>query len=184
MIGHTNMMMPLGKAKMLFGCLLLLSFFWGELSGPGLIALAGPNSTQPNSDEPSWLTPPSFSYSAKDKVDPFASFLRTQAEKEKDQREKEGSLSPLQQVEASQLKLVGTMQPHEGESMLALVELPNGKGYVLRPGTLIGQNQGTVTLITKGQVTIEERQTTPLGQDVLHTVVLGLSESAGERDDQ
>ncbi|MFP4428029.1 MAG: pilus assembly protein PilP [Desulfovermiculus sp.] len=175
---------PLGPGQIFFCFFLLLSFLGGELPGTGLLAQAETNRTSPDANQPSWLTPPSFSYSAKDKVDPFASFLRSQAEKKKEERDKERSLSPLQQVEASQLKLVGTMLPHKGESMLmALVELPNGKGYVLRPGTLIGQNQGTVTLITEGQVTIEERRTTPLGQDVLHTVVLELSDSSGERDE-
>jgi type IV pilus assembly protein PilP len=173
-----------GPSQVFFSCVLLLLFFGGVLPGPGLYAQAEPNKTSADSNQPSWLTPPSFSYSAKDKVDPFASFLHSHAEEKKQQRDTGRFLSPLQQVEASQLKLVGTMRSHEREAMLALVELPNGKGYVLRPGTLIGQNQGTVTLISKGQVTIEERQKTPLGQNVLHTVVLELSSPAGERDEQ
>lgn len=175
---------PLDPGKTFFSCFLLLSLLGGELPGTGAFAQAETNRTSSDSNQPTWLTPPSFSYSAKDKVDPFASFLRSHAEEKMKQRDKERSLSPLQQVEASQLHLVGTMHSHAGESMLALVELPNGKGYILRPGTLIGQNEGTVTLITKGQVTIEERQKTPLGQNVLHTVVLELSDSAGERDVQ
>ncbi|MFW6325769.1 MAG: pilus assembly protein PilP [Desulfovermiculus sp.] len=173
----------LGPGQIFFCFFLLLSFLGGELPGTGLLAQAETNRTSPDANQPSWLNPPSFSYSARNKIDPFASFLRSHAEEKKKQRDIERSLSPLQQVEASQLHLVGTMHSHDGERMLALVELPNGKGYVLHPGTLIGQNQGTVTLITEGQVTIEERRTTPLGQDVLHTVVLELSDSSGERDE-
>lgn len=181
---YTPKRQSLNPGKVCISCLLLLLFLGGDLPGTEAFAQAETKGASSDTNAPSWLAPPSFSYSAEDKVDPFASFLHSHAEEKKKQRDKERFLSPLQQVEASQLHLVGTMHSHEGESMLALVELPNGKGYVLRPGTLIGQNQGTVTLITKGEVTIEERQKTPLGQEVLHTVVLELSDSAGERDEQ
>ncbi|MBS3778940.1 MAG: pilus assembly protein PilP [Desulfovermiculus sp.] len=147
-----------------------------------LWALNATNST--NAKEPDWMTPPAFTYSAQDRVDPFASFLRSQADTEKEGQNSGRALSPLQQVAPSQLHLVGILDAQDNNSRLALVELPNGKGYILRPGTLIGRNEGIVTVITKDQVTIEEKQTTPWGEEVLHSVVLELPDSSGDGHEQ
>jgi type IV pilus assembly protein PilP len=89
----------------------------------------------------------------------------------------------LEKVAPSQLKLVGILRPEGNKSRLALVELPNGKGYILRPGTTIGQKEGVVTMIQGRAVTIEETTTTPWGEEVLHTIVLELQDPAGERHD-
>ncbi|MDZ7760978.1 MAG: pilus assembly protein PilP [Desulfovermiculus sp.] len=130
------------------------------------------------------MTPPAFTYSAKNRVDPFASFIRAQSEAQGEDQNANQALSPLQQVAPTQLKLVGILDPQGGETRLALVELPNGKGYILRPGTLIGRNDGLVTMITEHQVTIEEKQKTPWGEDVQHSVVLELPDSSGVEHDQ
>ena len=158
--------------------LVLLIAFIGACLPASLWALNATNSTDAN--KPDWMTPPAFTYSAQDRVDPFASFLRSQAETEKEGQNSGRALSPLQQVAPSQLHLVGILDAQDNDSRLALVELPNGKGYILRPGTLIGRNEGIVTVITKDQVTIEEKQTTPWGEEVLHSVVLELPDSSGD----
>lgn len=130
--------------------------------------------------KPDWITPPSFTYSAPDRVDPFASFLQSPEDTSPEDQAGDRSLSPLQEVAPSQLKLVGILQPHKKKSRHALVELPNGKGYILRPGTPIGRNQGIVTIISSEKVTIEETKTTPWGQEILHSVVLELHASGEE----
>ena len=140
------------------------------------------NST--NGNKPDWMTPPAFTYSTQNRIDPFASFLRSQPETQGEDQNAKKALSPLQQVAPTQLKLVGILDRQGADSRLALVELPNGKGYILRPGTFIGRNDGRVTVITKEQVTIKERQTTPWGEEVPHSVVLELPDTSGVEHDQ
>jgi len=130
--------------------------------------------------KPDWITPPAFTYSAQDRVDPFASFLQSPENALPEDQASDRSLSPLQEVAPSQLKLVGILQPHKKKSRHALVELPNGKGYILRPGTPIGRNQGIVTIISSEKVTIEETKNTPWGEEILHSVVLELHASGEE----
>lgn len=130
--------------------------------------------------EPDWMTPPAFTYSAEKRIDPFASFLRSPAETRDEDQSSRQALSPLEQVAPTQLKLVGILDSPGRAGRMALVELPNGKGYILRPGTLIGRNEGQVTGITKDQVTIEEQQKTPWGEEVQHSVVLELPGSSGD----
>jgi type IV pilus assembly protein PilP len=129
---------------------------------------------------PNWINPPEYTYSAQDRVNPFASFIFSESDDQEKDKKTKRTLTPLEQVEPSQLRLVGILETVKDGSDMALVELPNGKGYILRPGTKIGQNKGIVTDIGKQQVTIEEKSMTPWGEEVLHTVVLELHQSSGE----
>ncbi len=129
---------------------------------------------------PDWINPPEYSYSAKDRVDPFASFIFSEPKDQETDKRSKRALTPLEQVEPSQLRLVGILDAGNGRGDMALVELPNGKGYILRPGTKIGQNQGIVTGISNAQVTIKEKNMTPWGEEILHSVVLELRQSSGE----
>ncbi len=151
------------------------------LCAPALGLKAQSPTQSADTDKPEWITPPAFSYTAHDRVDPFASFLHSPENALPEDQEADRSLSPLEEVAPSQLKLVGILQPHKKLSRRALVELPNGKGYILSPGTPIGRNQGIVTIITPDKVTIEETKTTPWGREILHSVVLELHAS-GEED--
>jgi type IV pilus assembly protein PilP len=162
--------------------LVLLIAFIGACLPAFLWALNATNSTE--TSKPDWMTPPAYTYSPQGRVDPFASFLRSRAETEQEGQSSGRALSPLQQVAPSQLHLVGILDAQGNTSRLALVELPNGKGYILRPGTLIGRNEGIVTVIAKEEVTIEEKQTTPWGEEVLQSVVLELPDSSGEGHEQ
>ena len=63
--------------------------------------------------------------------------------------------SPLEKLDLSQLKLVGTMLSDKGNK--ALVEDASGKGHMIREGTHIGINAGRVSLIFKDRVIIEEK---------------------------
>ena len=146
----------------------------------GLMAQTHTNSTQ--KDQPDWISPPAFSYTAQGRVDPFASFLHSPDNARSQDQAADSSLSPLQQVAPSQLQLVGIMHPQDHTSRIALVELPNGKGYILKPGTPIGRNQGVVTIISPHQVTIQETKTTPWGQEIPHSVVLELHASGDGHD--
>jgi len=91
-----------------------------------------------------------YEYDAKDKRDPFRSFVEDQ-----DERFAKTERGPLEQFDLSQLTVVavvwGTERPR------ALVEDPSGRGYVVQVGTPIGKNDGLVTGI--GDETVKVRET-------------------------
>ena len=150
--------------------------------GGAVSAQTGPEpETEQTQQMPEWIDPPQFEYTARDQGDPFRSFLHTQQEEKADQKPDQ-SLSPLQRVQPSQLKLVGTLHPKDQDQPLALVELPNGKGYILHPGASIGRNQGRVTHISRQKVVIIEETTTLLGQEAKHTVTLKIAGASGAED--
>jgi type IV pilus assembly protein PilP len=132
---------------------------------------------------PDWINALEYTYSAKNRVDPFASFIFSEPKDKETDKQSKRTQTPLEQVEPSQLRLVGILDAGNERGDMALVELPNGKGYILRPGTKIGQNQGIVTVINNAQVTIKEKNMTPWGEEVLHSVVLELRQSSGEGDE-
>lgn len=61
---------------------------------------------------------------------------------------------PIHSYEISQFKLIGIALGKDGRAM---VTDPEGKGYVLKVGTTIGRNNGTVTAITSAGVTVQEQ---------------------------
>ncbi len=98
-----------------------------------------------------------YTYNPSGKGDPFKPFIQLG-------RAPTGSrpLSPLQQYDLSQLKLVAIISAPEGN--IALVEDASGKGFFLRRGTDIGKNDGKVTKILKDRVIVEENSQDVLGQ--------------------
>jgi len=128
-----------------------------EAAPAGETAKSGPAPTQPSVE--------TYEYSATGKTDPFAPFLETdpvlKAKKEEEERRKalaaQGRpISPLQQVEIDQLKLVGIAG--NDQKRTAVVE--DGiakKHYPLSVGTYVGMNGGRVVLIRPDRVIIEER---------------------------
>jgi len=137
-------------------------------------------------DLPSWINPPPFHYTPKDKPDPFRPFIEPEpaksasAEEDKPQR----PLTPLEKVQPTQLSLVGILDSAHSAHPMALVELPNGKGYILQPGTRIGRNNGRVSAITPQSVTIKEEVRTILGEKKTNEVVLTLPKASGEKDER
>lgn len=89
-------------------------------------------------------------YSSVGKRDPFRPFvleLRPRARRRE-------NLSPLERVEVSQLKLVGIIW--DIPEPRAMVEDSAGLGYVIKIGTPIGRNDGTVKVIAPKEVVVEE----------------------------
>jgi type IV pilus assembly protein PilP len=136
---------------------------------------------------PEWIQPTSFKYSPEGKQDPFQPFIETQEEGGQGsdmEQQPQRILTPLQRVRPSQLKLVGILwEPQQPAQALAMVELPNGKGYVLRQGTKVGNQQGRVISISPGQVVIQEQTRSITGQEQSQNVVLKLKHSAGDQDE-
>jgi type IV pilus assembly protein PilP len=132
---------------------------------------------------PEWISKPIFQYSATARLDPFNSFLKTQAARQQ-RREQDSTrvLSPLERFEVTQLKVVGIIHNNnDPENVAAMVELPDGKGFVLKQGERVGMNQGRVVMITNDQVQVLEESEDLFGDIVTRSVVLKLQTVQGER---
>jgi len=89
-------------------------------------------------------------YSSAGKRDPFRPFVLELGPK----RRRRENLSPLERVEVSQLKLVGIIW--DLPEPRAMIEDTAGLGYVIKIGTPIGRNDGTVKVIAPKEIVIEE----------------------------
>ncbi len=107
---------------------------------------------------------PTYEYNAAGKPDPFQPFMETdpalKTKKEEDLSKKTsgkgGPISPLQQVDIEQLRLVGIAGDDHGRT--AIVEdRTTKKFYPLFVGTYIGLNGGRVAAILPDRVVVEER---------------------------
>jgi type IV pilus assembly protein PilP len=65
-----------------------------------------------------------------------------------------GELPPLQRVELSDVKLIGIVSDTAG--YYGLIQTPDGKGYTVRPGTLVGTNNGTIKSISEQRMVVSE----------------------------
>lgn len=90
-----------------------------------------------------------YNYNPIGKRDPFRSFLAD--ELAPDTRK---VVTPLQRYDLDQLKIIGIIWGIS--SPRAMVTSPDGKGYVVQKGTLIGKNWGKVSRITQDEVIISE----------------------------
>ena len=92
---------------------------------------------------------PPYVYEAKGRRDPFRPLIAPRAAEPKKIRRPTTELGGL---EVTELKLVGIVWERRG--YYALVEAPNGKGYVLRLNDIVGEDS-RVTKITPQGVTFE-----------------------------
>ena len=90
-----------------------------------------------------------YNYNPIGKRDPFRSFLAD--ELAPDTRK---IVTPLQRYDLDQLHIIGIIWGIS--SPRAMVTTPDGKGYVVQKGTLIGKNWGKVSRITQDEVIISE----------------------------
>jgi type IV pilus assembly protein PilP len=127
-----------------------------------------------------------YIYDPKGKIDPFRSVFvaqqqgraRSRIRIDADERRKNIPLTPLQKVAVSQLKVVGIIIAPSGNK--ALVQDPEGKGYVITKGTYVGSNFGQVTRILKDRIVVEEEvEDFFTGQMKLQTVDLMLQKKSG-----
>lgn len=170
----------------LWAALILLA-----LSGTHHPADAGQGTSATNQkasqkDLPKWINPAPFHYTAQDKPDPFRPFIEPQPTKSSSQENEKPDrpLTPLEKVQPTQLSLVGILDGVQTTNAMALVELPNGKGYILQLGTRIGRNNGRVSAISSQSVTIKEEVRTILGEKKTNEVVLKLPKASGEKDER
>ncbi len=111
---------------------------------------------------------PFFVYDPTGKRDPFRPFIR----KEVAVKPKGVVLSPLQRYDLSQLKLVAIIVG-SGEDR-AMVEDSEGKGYIIKKGTYIGNKFGRVKEILSDRVIVVEKYRDYLGRVRTREVILKL----------
>ncbi len=121
-------------------------------------------------------TTPTVAYRPQGKRDPFRSLIRVSTPSGKKAPAKH--LPPLQREEISDLRFAGVVWGNFGYK--ALIQTPDGKGYLVQRGTLIGLNRGVVNQITETSVVIEERHTSALGDVQVQEMVIALHPKKGE----
>jgi type IV pilus assembly protein PilP len=118
-----------------------------------------------------------YVYDPTDKRDPFQPFIATQTPVTP--TDEEIPITPLQQYDLSQLKLVAIMVgTGEGKAM---VEDAEGKGYIVEKGIYVGRNFGKVKAVMKDRVVIEERYKDYMGQVKTKEIVLELHPPGEEK---
>ena len=89
-----------------------------------------------------------YSYDPKSRRDPFQAL--TKAIK----KERQLDVPPLQRYQLSDVKILGIVWG--GYGYHALVQTPDGKGYTVKEGMLMGTNNGVIKAITDKAVVISE----------------------------
>lgn len=112
------------------------------------------------------VPPPPYVYEARGRRDPFRPLIAPRVAESKAQPK-----TGLAALEVNELKLAGIVWERRG--FFALVEAPNGAGYVLRIDDRVGEG-ARVTKITPEGVTFEMKATTPLLQTPPRLVELRL----------
>lgn len=84
---------------------------------------------------------------------------------------------PLQRFDMGQLKLVAIIWGID--SPTAMVEAPDGKGYIVKKGDLIGNRNGVVVRVERDKVIVEERFKNYLGEVQTQKIELKLPQPEG-----
>ena len=137
-----------------------------------LLLLIGVSSAfEAENKEPQILKKPSYVYTPAGKPDPFEPFvLKEEAYKSLSPEELEKlKLIPsfkteLQRIRLKELKIVAMIKI--GNKVLAMVQGPTGKGYIVKPGMGIGMKGGVVDKI------IYREELTPLGKKVIRKIII------------
>jgi len=85
-------------------------------------------------------------------------------------------IEPLQRLSIAQVYLVGVIL---GKQHRALIQDTSGMGYIVIEGTLVGENNGIVTKITKDSVTVKQHFKDYMGRVSTREVVLALRKEEG-----
>lgn len=110
-----------------------------------------------------------YAYTDAGKRDPFISLIQPEKKKK---AVISADLPPLQRVDISELRLIGIVW--EGSNYIAMISTPDGRGYPVRKGTIIGLNKGVVVDIASDHMVIEEKVKDYLGEVKTKRTVLEL----------
>lgn len=105
-----------------------------------------------------------YAYNSIGRRDPFAPIVTRVEDKAKSDR------APLERYSIHDFKMTGVVWGGFGYN--AMLEAPDGKGYFVRRGTIIGPNKGVVKKITETTLVIEEKfKTATGGEDRRETII-------------
>jgi Tfp pilus assembly protein PilP len=108
-----------------------------------------------------------FSYSPMGRRDPFSPIIIREERKAQSE-----DRPPLERYNIYEFKLTGVVWGGFGYN--AMLEGPEGKGYFVHVGTIIGQNRGVVKKISKTAMVIEEKFKTISGETDRKEIVIEL----------
>jgi Tfp pilus assembly protein PilP len=108
-----------------------------------------------------------YSYNSMGRRDPFTPIVVRE-----DLKTLSEDRPPLERYSIHEFKLTGVVWGGFGYN--AMLEGPEGKGYFVHVGTIIGQNKGVVKKITKEAMVIEEKYKTISGETDRKEIVIEL----------
>lgn len=138
--------------------------------------VVGPVPETPKADQAS---EPAFAYDPVGLRDPFEPFIRLEEKKPTVRPQVFVPRTPLQRYALEEIRLVGVIWADGGRS-LALVEDPEGKGYMVGGGVLIGDRGGRITRIHQDRVDVEERFVDLFGEENVKVMTMTLRKPEGE----
>lgn len=86
-------------------------------------------------------------------------------------------LPPLQRYELRDLKLLGIIWG--GYGYQAMVQTPDGKGYTVKEGTLVGLNNGVIKGISEKRIVVSEPTVDFAGKKTTREVEILLRQNEG-----
>lgn len=108
-----------------------------------------------------------YAYNPAGRRDPFTPIIIKEEKKALG-----GTKTPLERYPINEFKLAGIVWG--GLGYHAMLEGPDGKGYFVKVGTVIGPNRGVIRKITQNTMIIEEKFKDPTGQVDKREVVIEL----------
>ncbi len=115
-----------------------------------------------------------FSYRPAGRRDPFAPIVVRQEKKAS-----MGDRPPLERYNISEFKLSGIIWGGFGYN--AMLEGPDGKGYFIRVGTILGPNRGVVKKITQNMIVVEEKFKNAMGETERKEITVQLRKKQEEK---
>lgn len=119
-----------------------------------------------------------FNYEPEGLRDPFQPFIKLETKK-KVRPQVFVPKTPLQRYATEELHLVGIIWGGKGRSR-ALIEDPEGKGYVVGTGTLVGDRGGKIVRIETQEAVVEERAVDLFGEENVKVVRMTLRKPEDE----
>ncbi len=117
-----------------------------------------------------------YNYDPKGRRDPFLSII--ELTKQKIKGRKKLSMSPIENYDLTDFKLIGTV--FNGKGYYASILLPDGKAYTVREGMKLGLYGGKITEIISDQLTVREETFDFRGNKIEKDIVLKLRKEEEE----
>ncbi len=136
-------------------------------TGVGKTTVSMPTSTATVTSLPTETAAPVYSYNPHGRRDPFTPLIIREEKKDRI-----GARPPLERYALHEFKLTGIVWG--GLGYHAVLEGPDGKGYFVKTGTIVGTNRGVVKKIDQNSLTVLEQFKDPSGEMKKKEIVIEL----------